>query len=1136
MKLTDLFKNNSFFGLFVSQATGAFNDNALKMILISLVYISLPKEVHGQYNSAFTVLFLLPFVFLGPLAGWYSDRHSKRKVLLIFKATEFLILACAMWGIYIGSWNVLMILLGLMGIQSAFYGPAKLGVLKEIVEERRLGQANGIISMGTVLAIIAGTIAGPFLFEKFTQDGEGLSVIIPVAILVIFSLIGFVFTFRLEPLAGKSENVFSMKEFFVNVGEIFDNRILRLTVIGNSYFWFAASFLYLVLLLFGTNEMGMEKISSAAFLFVYLSIGVAMGSLIVAKLSIYRVETGFIPVGSLGMCVTSFLLPTLAGNYWLAVGDIFFIGMFGGMFMVPLNTLLQLESDDKKRGRFIAISTMFENIGMIVAATALGFFTGIMKLSPGDTLLILGSISLVVTIFVFRLLPEAFFRLILGVLTNTVYKIDSVGVSKIPSTGPVLLTPNHISFVDGLVLQFGVPHRKVRFVVYESYFDKPLIGWVLRMAGCIPISETRAKDAIEKTAESLQNGDVVCIFPEGSITRIGFLLPFKRGVELILRKAPEDTVIIPVYMDKLWGSIFSFKWSKFFKKIPERVPYPVVLFFGDPVDKNTTAFALRQKVLELGARAFDRRTEDYKTLASSFIRTAKHFKFHNAAADITGKPIKYFKLLASSILMSKIIASKSSKDEMIGIILPSSSVGVIVNIATALSGGVAVNLNFTSGEDAISKYIEKCDMKTIITSKLFIKRLGLEKRDCFVYVEDMAKSIGPLSKVFTAIKVIFLPPMILDLLYNRGTHLSTDMATVIFSSGSTGDPKGIVLTHNNVMSNLEMANEIVQFNKNDTLIGSLPLFHSFGYTVTLWLSMLKGVFTVYVPDPLDAKVVGEMADKYKATLMLGTPTFYSLYARKCTADQFSHLRLAVAGAEKLRANVAEAFYEKFSVSIVEGYGATEMSPIVSCNIPNYDEKGMSQRGTKEGSVGLPLPGVSVKVVDPEDYDKELTHNEEGMLLVSGANRMEGYLNDSLRTEEATHNGYYVTGDIGKIDDEGFIYIIGRLSRFSKIAGEMVPHIQIEELLHKVFNFDSQMMVVSSTADEAKGEKLIVLYLPEVSDLMNRAIVSEKLKAEGISNLWIPKEFYEVESFPLLGSGKLDLKGIQDMADKVAGSK
>ncbi|MDH3973515.1 MAG: acyl-[ACP]--phospholipid O-acyltransferase [Deltaproteobacteria bacterium] len=1133
MKSREIFQGKSFTGLFISQATGAFNDNALQMIIFGIILTIMPAEMYDSYLALLGALLIAPFVLFSPLAGWFSDRYSKRKVLIIFKGTELFLLGIALAALSMKSLYSLFFLVFLMGSQSTFYSPSKYGILKEIVEEKRLGQANGIIDMGTFLAIIVGIVGGSFLFSAFSlADGySGLGK--PIIILSLISMTGLFYTLRVDHVPSSTRENFNVKDFFHNLRALKTNRTLRLTVIGICYFWFLAALFKMLLLLFATQEMGLSKVSQASLLLLYLCAGISAGSLVAAKLSRYRVELGLIPAGSIGMGLTCLVLPSISGNYFFVMIDIALLGFFGGLFHVPLNTLLQIESDDKNRGRFIALTNFFSNLGMLISSGALYLLSHSFQISSGNILFVLGLFSFAVSAYVFYLLPEAFFRLSLGFLTHTIYRIKTVNVDVIPEKGAVLLTPNHMSFIDGLLLQYAIPHRKVRFVVYRSFFDKPVVGWFLRMAGCIPLSEKASKDAMAEVVKSLEAGEVVCIFPEGSITRIGFMLPFRKGVELILKKAPQDTAVIPVCFDKLWGSIFSFKGGRFFRKIPERLPYPVTVLFGKAEDVHVKAFDLRQKVSELGSEAFAARGKEYRTLSAHFIRTARRFMFRSALADTNSKPLSYFKLMTASILLSKKMRRRCGEGELIGIMLPSSVAGVLTNIAAGFSGNVAVNLNFRAGDDAIAKYIEKCRMKTIITSKLFVKKAAINKLDQFVYLEDLMKEVTKGDKAGTMLAVLLLPSIVLEKLFCHSSASPEDRATVIFSSGSTGDPKGVELSHANVISNGDMVNQVLQFRPDDRMLGSLPFFHSFGYSITFWLPLLKGVFTAYVPDPLDAKKVGEMAEKYNVSVMLGTPTFYSLYTRRCSEKQFKNIRVAIAGAEKLRQSVAEAFHKKFGFSIVEGYGATEMSPVISCNAPDFNEKGIKQKGTKAGSVGLPLPGLSARVVDPEDYDRELDYNSEGMLLVKGPNLMKGYLNDKERTAGVLHDGWYVTGDIAKIDEEGFIHIVGRLSRFSKIGGEMVPHVQVEESINNILGFSEPLVVVTAVSDESKGEKLVVLHLPEATPSIDARGVMNKLKEEGFPNLWIPKEFYETPEFPILGSGKLDLKGLGNLAKELA---
>ncbi|MBF0217885.1 MAG: AMP-binding protein [Candidatus Omnitrophica bacterium] len=358
-----------------------------------------------------------------------------------------------------------------------------------------------------------------------------------------------------------------------------------------------------------------------------------------------------------------------------------------------------------------------------------------------------------------------------------------------------------------------------------------------------------------------------------------------------------------------------------------------------------------------------------------------------------------------------------------------------------------------------------------------------------------------------------------------------DTATVIFSSGSTGTPKGVMLSHRNIIADIGGIFQVLNTGKNDVVMGILPFFHSFGFSCTLCLPLGVGMGVVYHSNPLDARTVGEMAHKFKATILMGTPTFLSTYTKKCSKEQFAGIKYAVVGAEKLTRLVAESFYEKFGIIPLEGYGATELSPVVSLCIPDYinEKERVKQVGYKEGKVGHPIPNVAVKTVDPDTF-RELPANVEGMLLVKGANVMKGYLNREDKTREVIRDGWYITGDIASIDDDGFICITDRLSRFSKIGGEMVPHVKIEETINEIISGDDRAAVVTALADEKKGEKLVVLYTGNVDteDLYT------KLGARGLPNLWIPKKdnFHKIDAIPYLGSGKLDLKKVKEKAAEI----
>jgi acyl-[acyl-carrier-protein]-phospholipid O-acyltransferase/long-chain-fatty-acid--[acyl-carrier-protein] ligase len=644
------------------------------------------------------------------------------------------------------------------------------------------------------------------------------------------------------------------------------------------------------------------------------------------------------------------------------------------------------------------------------------------------------------------------------------------------------------------------------------------------MMKAIPIAAGRdALASLETARRELQNGHVVCIFAEGSISRTGNMLPFKRGFERIGEGL--DVPIVPVYLDRVWGSIFSFKGGRFFWKWPVRVPYPVTVAFGSPLPSTASAAEVRLALQTLSCDlAMQRRPAD-ESLGRQFVRTAKHQWRTFSMADATTKPLTFGRVLVASLLLSRWSRRRLPRESNVGLLLPASVGGALANLGLALAGKVPVNLNFTAGRESMLTAIERCEITTILTSRRFLSKAGIEPLDGMIFLEDVMTEFTAIKKFWAWLTAALLPAWAINRLCvdrPRGDAL----ASVIFSSGSTGVPKGVMLTHRNILANVDSINQIYELGPEDVLVGVLPFFHSFGFTGTIWLPALCGFGVVYHPNPLDAKAIGELAERYRATVMISTPTFCSSYIRKCEPAQFKHLRYAIVGAERLRESIAAAFKEKFSVDMLEGYGCTEMAPVVAVNVPDVHDGLERQRGTKVGSVGHPLPGVAAKIVDPATGEGPL-FGQEGLLLVKGPNRMLGYLREPELTASAIRDGWYVTGDIATIDEGGFVRITDRLSRFSKIAGEMVPHMKIEEEIQALLG-DHSTAVVTAIPDDTKGERLVAFYTD--AELRSQDLWERLCRTE-LPRLWIPKreDLHFVETVPTLGTGKVDLRGVRQLA-------
>jgi acyl-[acyl-carrier-protein]-phospholipid O-acyltransferase/long-chain-fatty-acid--[acyl-carrier-protein] ligase len=720
-------------------------------------------------------------------------------------------------------------------------------------------------------------------------------------------------------------------------------------------------------------------------------------------------------------------------------------------------------------------------------------------------------------------------RSVLWMLTHTLYRITIAGREHIPSRGPALIISNHMSMIDGALVGASID-RPVRFLVYGPHFRLPWLQWFLRYLHAIPVTAGNRKEvlrALERAHAELAAGHVVCIFAEGAVSRTGNLLPFKRGFERIVDGL--DVPVIPVYLDRVWGSIFSFKGGKFFWKIPERLPYPVTVQIGKPLPSTVKASEARLAVLELGAEALSRRRPDTHLLHTEYMRSAKRRWRHPALADSTGQELTHGRTLVGAMLFARILRRRTPDQRMVGLLLPSSVGGALANIAVLMAGRIPVNLNFTVGKEALEAAIAQAGIRTIVTSRKFLAKASLPELPGMVFLEKLREEIGQGAKIAALLQARLLP--VWWLRRRLGGNAKSDaLATVIFSSGSTGVPKGVMITHANILSNVDSLAQIFRMETSDCFIGVLPFFHSFGLTGTLWFPLLQGASVAYHPNPMDAKTIGELAGKYQAKMLISTPTFCASYMRRCTKEQFGQLKYAIVGAEKLRPALAAAFREQFGVNLLEGYGCTEMSPVVSVNLPDVEHTHERQIGTKPGSVGHPIPGVAARIVDQETGEGPI-FDREGLLLVKGPNLMAGYLNQPEKTAEVMRDGWYVTGDVARIDEDGFIFITDRLSRFSKIGGEMVPHVRVEEAINDALG--DSCSVVTSVPDAARGERLVVFHTRQ--DVTADALW-EQLSQTDLPRLWLPRRenIHYIEAIPTLGTGKVDLRRLRQLAAERSG--
>ncbi len=1117
-----------FWSLIATQFQGAFNDNALKFLVIFLIIgTKLSPDEEELKVMVIGSLFALPFILFSMVGGYFADKYSKRSVTIWTKVFEIGAMIFAIAGFAFQSMTMAMISVFLASTQGALFGPSKYGLLPELLPEKKLSWGNGVIELGTFLAAITGTVLGGYLSVVFAGR-QYLSGIVFLAC----SFVGLITSFGISKVPAADPEKKLRLNFLVDLWAqcrlISRDRVLYLAVAGNMYFFFLAGLLQFVIVFYGRDVLHVPATESG-FLQASIAIGIGVGSLAAGYLSGGKIEYGLIPLGALGITTFGFLLAAPGHSFLSVLLLLTALGFFGGFFIVPISALLQHRPEEQHRGGVLAAANLLSFVGILAASGVFYLFKHSLHLGPATIFLWSSVLTLGALAYVLWLLPDSLMRLLLWIAAHTIYRLDLKGQENIPARGGALLTPNHSSWVDAVLL-VAATDRPIRFLMFKGVYDKPLVKPFARMLKIIPIASEQGPremiHSLREASEALRNGEVVCIFPEGEITRIGQMLPFRRGFERIVKGI--DVPIIPVNIDGIWGSIFSFSGGRFFWKWPRTIPYPVRLTFGAPLPATATATDVRQAVQHLCVDAFQRRRRYMKPLTRLFLKAARRRPRKFAMADGRTPKLSFMDMLMKTVFLARRLRPLWSDQKMVGILLPPSIPGALVNWAALLLGKVPINLNYTTSNEALESCARQCELKTVVTSKLFLEKVPLQPPGQTIYAEDLADKPQLGEKIAALLAAKLFPARMLEWFLGIAKPATLDdTATVIFSSGSTGDPKGVVLSHFNLAANVEQIEQVYHLHDGDCILGILPFFHSFGFTGTLCLPALAGIGVVFHVSPLDAQVIGALVSKYKVSVLLSTPTFLNSYARRLPAEAFGSLRIVLAGAEKLAERVAQSFEDHFGIRPLEGYGCTECSPVVAVNTYDFRAAYFRQVGAKRGTIGHPLPGVGVRVMDV-DTGEPVGVDKPGLLYVRGPNVMVGYLNRPEKTAEVLKDGWYNTGDIATVDADGFLRVTDRLSRFSKIGGEMVPHIKIEEKLHELLEADGQVVAITAIPDEKKGERLVVVHTLNEEGLKN---CLEKMAKSDLPALWKPRpdQFVYVEKLPYLGTGKLDLRKLREVA-------
>jgi acyl-[acyl-carrier-protein]-phospholipid O-acyltransferase / long-chain-fatty-acid--[acyl-carrier-protein] ligase len=1127
----------------------SFVDLGHKILIQDTLYQTTSGAKFTILSAIINAFILLPYILLFTPSGFISDKFSKATVIRITAASAIpltlLITFCYYQGYFWGAFGLTL----LLATQSAINSPAKYGYIKELFGKSHLAKANALVQTLAIISILSGTFVFTLLFShaigqlgaSMAKESALLQSFAPLGfILVAVSVLETAMAFLLPKYqAADPDSNYDYSNYFKGryakdyLKRASQKPVIITCIIGLSIFWAINQ-----VLLASYGAYAKEFVANADILFVQGSlamggIGILLGAIYAGKISRGFIETGVIPVACIGIAAGLFALPHISNK--LAIASLFFTyGIFGGMLIVPLNSLIQFNAGKKELGKILSANNFIQNIFMLgfllltVVLTSFGLKSSVL-LYGIFACAFFGAIYALIT------LPQSLTRYVIYCIASRFYKIQVSGLNNLPSKGGVLLLGNHVSFIDWAILQIASP-RPIRFVMERSIYEKWYLNWLLKKFKAIPISRGNSEKSLSEVKQGLQEGEVIVIFPEGRLSSNGQIGKFYKGFERAAKDT--DAAIVPFYLLGLWGSKTS-RAPVIDMENTRTSNRHVSISFGSPMDITSDTLTVRQKVKELSISAWKTHVLFYGSIQQAWLSQAKRAPSTTSIIDSSGQKLSNTKLMATTLYLKRKISARVKHDESVALLLPSSAGGIIANLAVLCLSKPVVNLNYSMGEKLLLNTFKQSKANHIITSYTFIKQLekkGFDVYACLkhanvIYLEDYLNKNTKLAIVKNCLLVRLLPLFILKKLMLKSAR-SDDTALILFSSGSEGVPKGIELSHGNILSNIKQVTSVMAIKDSDVMLSSLPLFHAFGLTITTLMPLIQGIPCVTHPDSSNAQVIGKLVYRHQITLLCSTATFLKFYIRSNRLHPllFSSIRLVIAGAERLSDKTRNEFKQKFNCEVYQGYGATEVSPVASCNLPDsISTIDMHiHQAHKAGSVGLALPGCAFRIVDPNTFEK-LPIGEPGMVLIGGSQVMKGYLDDPKKTKQSLIKeggiSWYITGDKGSVDEDGFLTLIDRYSRFIKRGGEMVSLSQVEQQITNLVDGIDDVMAVAIT-DEQKGENIAMLY----SGTEQNDEIKTKLLKSPLAKMMQPKVIIKVESLPKLGSGKKDYLTARQLID------